>query len=98
MTIGDRWLTIEIVARTGASRRRVMRIDRRGLVIALNSEPEKGKANAELVEFVARELKVPRTAIAIVRGETSRHKTIRIGSCDASVVAARLAILAGVEV
>ena len=97
IAIGDGFVTIEIVARPGASRRRIVRIDPRGLVIALNSAPEKGKANDELIEFLARELKVPRTAIAIIRGETSRRKTIRIGPCDGAAIAARLETLARTE-
>jgi uncharacterized protein len=94
ITIGDRVVTIEIVARPGASRRRIIRSDPRGLVIALTSAPEGGKANDELVQFLATELKVARSTIAIVRGATSRRKTIRIGPCDAFAVAASLAILA----
>jgi uncharacterized protein (TIGR00251 family) len=92
--IGDGSVTIEIVARPGVSRRRIMRIDPRGLVIALNSAPEKGKANDELVDFLARELKVARSAITIVRGETSPRKTVRIVSGNPPAIAARLQALA----
>ncbi len=97
VTTGDRVVTVEIVARPGASRRRIIRDDPRGLVIALTSAPEKGKANDELVQFLATELRVARGTIAIVRGTTSRRKTIRIGPCDASAIATRLAILANPE-
>jgi len=92
--LGDGAVTIEIVARPGASRRRIVRIDPRGLVIALNAAPEKGKANDELIDFLARELKVARSAIAIVRGETSRRKTVRIASGNPAAIAARLEALA----
>lgn len=40
--------------------------------------PEKGKANAEVVRFLAAEFKVPRTAVEIVAGETSHTKQVRI--------------------
>lgn len=86
-------MTIEIVVRPGASRRGIVRLDPRGLIIALNSAPEKGKANDELTEFLARELKVARTSIAIVRGERSRRKTMRIESCDPISIASRLETL-----
>ena len=97
ITIGDRVVTLEIVARPGASRRRIIRDDPRGLVIALTSAPEKGKANDELIQFLATELKVARSVFTFVRGATSHLKTIRIGPCDASAVAASLAILANPE-
>jgi uncharacterized protein len=87
---GKDWVTIEIVARPGASHRGIVRLDPRGLTIALNAAPEKGKANDELIEYLARELKVARSAIVIVRGETSRRKTVRIEPCAATEIASRL--------
>jgi uncharacterized protein len=93
LTLGGDRVTIEIVARPGASRAGIVRLDPRGLIIALNAAPEKGKANDELIEYLARELKVARSAIAIIRGETSRRKTVRIEPCDAVAIAARLQAL-----
>jgi uncharacterized protein len=83
-------VTIEIVARPGVSTRRIVRLDPRGLVVTLNAAPEKGKANDELINFLAREIKIPKSAIAIVRGATSRRKTVRIEPCDPAAIAARL--------
>ena len=97
ITLGDRFVTIEIVARPSASRQRIVRLDPRGLVIALNSAPDKGKANDELIEYLARVLKVARGAIEVVRGQTSRRKTLRIGPGDTTAIAARLDALARPE-
>ena len=94
ITLGDGFVTIEIVARPSASRQGIVRLDPRGLVIALNSAPDKGKANDELIDFLARTLKVARGTVEIVRGQTSRRKTLRVGPCDTSAVAARLDALA----
>ena len=94
LTFGEGQVKLEIVVLPRASRRGIVRLDPRGLIIALNSAPEKGKANDELIEYLARELKIARSAIAIVRGETSRRKTVRIEPCDAAAIAARLEALA----
>ena len=83
-------LTIHVVARPGASRRRIVSIDPRGVVVALNSPPEKGRANDELIDFLARITSLPRSTITIVRGDTSRHKTIRITVRDPVKVASAL--------
>ena len=40
--------------------------------------PEKGKANRELIEFLAQKLGVAKTRIHIVSGETSALKRIRV--------------------
>jgi uncharacterized protein (TIGR00251 family) len=40
--------------------------------------PEQGKANKALVALLSKSLKVPKSTITIVSGETSRQKIIRI--------------------
>lgn len=42
--------------------------------------PEKGKANEELVRFLAREFSVPRAQIAILAGASSHAKLVRISA------------------
>ncbi len=81
---------IEVTARPGASRRGVIGVTGDRLVVAINSPPDKGKANDELVEYLAREMRVPKSALLIVRGETSRRKTIRVVTHEPTKVAARL--------
>jgi uncharacterized protein (TIGR00251 family) len=44
----------------------------------VHSPPEDGKANAELIETLARHLGVKRRHVSIVSGETSRHKIIEV--------------------
>jgi uncharacterized protein (TIGR00251 family) len=48
------------------------------LRIRLAAPPVDGKANAELVRFLARAAGVPRAAVAVVRGQSARSKTVRI--------------------
>jgi len=51
--------------------------DKGGIIkCALKSAPEKGKANNELIGYLSSLLGVPKKAVAIVRGETDRTKTI----------------------
>ena len=60
------------------------------LKIRLNAPPVDGKANAALIEFLADELDVSRSSLAITAGETSRQKTIRIRGLDATTIQSRL--------
>ncbi len=83
-------VTVRVVARPGASRQRILRVEPRGLLVALNSPPEKGRANDELIEYLARIASVPRLTITIVRGDTSRHKTLRMTVRDPAKVASAL--------
>lgn len=48
------------------------------LQVKVAAPPEKGKANKELIDFLSERLGVRKSAITIIRGETSRHKIINI--------------------
>lgn len=46
--------------------------------IRIKAVPEKGKANAELIKFLSKELSVPRDKISIISGKTEQLKLIKI--------------------
>ena len=48
------------------------------LKIRLAAPPVDGKANAELLRFLADAFEVPLRNVTLLRGETSRQKTVRI--------------------
>jgi len=81
---------IDVTARPGASRRGVLGVTADRLIVGINSRPENGKANDELIDYLAREMRVPRSALLIVSGATSRRKTIRIVTHEPARVASRL--------
>ena len=83
-------VTIEITVRPGSSRRGATGTVAGRLVIAVNSAPDKGKANDELVDYLADTLRLPKSSVMIVRGATSRRKTIRIITHEAAKTIARL--------
>jgi uncharacterized protein len=59
-------------------------------VVRLNTPPVEGAANAELVDVLADTLGLPRRCVAIVAGERSRHKRVRVAGLDSATVDARL--------
>jgi uncharacterized protein len=48
------------------------------LKLRLAAPPVEGKANAELIRFLADAFGVPQRNIVLLRGETSRAKTVRV--------------------
>ncbi len=48
------------------------------LKIRLKAQPIEGQANEELIRFIATQMKLPKKRISVVRGLTSRQKTIEI--------------------
>lgn len=46
--------------------------------IALKAQPEKGKANIELISYLAKEFKLQKEQIQIISGKTARVKLLKI--------------------
>ncbi|HSM35055.1 MAG TPA: DUF167 domain-containing protein [Longimicrobiales bacterium] len=55
------------------------------LRVRLAAPPVDGKANAALIRFLSSALSVPRAEIRIVRGESSRSKTVEVDAPPADV-------------
>lgn len=67
---------IHVVPR--ASKTRIAGVVEARLKVQLNAPPVDGEANLALVRLLADALGVRKSAVAIVSGETSRHKRVRI--------------------
>lgn len=64
---------------------------RTALAVRLRAPPVEGAANRALVEFLAAELGVARSAVRLVAGEKSRIKTVAIAGISPERMAERLA-------
>lgn len=93
LTVSSDFVTLQVLAQPGKSKAGFVRSDPRGLVVALNAPPQGGRANDELIGLLSRALKVPRSAFALIRGTTSRAKTIRIETANPPALAARIRAL-----
>ncbi|MDI1250209.1 MAG: DUF167 domain-containing protein [Lacunisphaera sp.] len=50
-----------------------------------------GRANEALLEFLAAELRLPKRAVTLIRGDKSRHKVVRLDGLTLAEAKARLA-------
>lgn len=71
-------LVLTLHVQPGAARTEVAGRHGDALKVRVASPPVDGKANAALLRFVAEAFGVPLAQVALVRGETSRRKTVRI--------------------
>ncbi len=69
-------LTLHIQPR--ASKNEICGIQDNALKVRLTSPPVEGAANKLCREFLADLFSVPKSAVEIVSGETSRHKRVRV--------------------
>ena len=61
------------------------------LVLRLNAPPVEGKANKAAVDFLAEYFGVSRSAVVLLRGESSRHKIFQIVGLESDVLERKLA-------
>ena len=57
------------------------------LKAAVTAVPERGAANAALIELLARSWRLPKTGLAVVSGATDRNKVVEIAGGDAALAA-----------
>lgn len=62
------------------------------LKIKVTAPPVDGAANLALVDFLAETLGCPRSAVQIVRGQASRHKTVAIAGIGVAEALAKLKV------
>ena len=64
------------------------------LKISLNTVPEKGKANRDLLNFLAEKLHISKQALSIISGLTDHYKKIYLNIPQTTENDAKLALLA----
>lgn len=74
-------LIIKLKISPNASKNEIIKSDD-GVKVKITAQPIDGKANKCLVEFLSKHFKIPKTSIEILRGETSKEKTLLIKVYD----------------
>jgi uncharacterized protein (TIGR00251 family) len=94
---GDGCLCLTIHVQPRASRTGLCGIHGDSLKLAITAPPVEGKANKEVIAFLAAFLKIPKKDITIISGAQSRTKRCRITSLSEIEVRARIASAIGTE-
>ena len=89
---GDLQLTVHV--QPGAKTTSCAGIHGDALKIRLHAPPVDGKANQALVAWLAKTLSCPQSTIALIRGQTSRRKTLSIHTEQADALSRQLQALA----
>ncbi|MGL5030922.1 MAG: DUF167 family protein YggU [Aeromonas sp.] len=71
-------LVLHLVIQPKASRDQIIGLHGEELKVAITAPPVDGQANSHLIKFLAKQFKVAKGQVTIVRGELGRHKTVAI--------------------
>ena len=76
--IVDQHVSLNVYAKPNAKKTALLEISKDALHVALHAQPKEGEANQELILFIAKLFKIPKTQITLLRGQESRHKQLRV--------------------
>jgi uncharacterized protein (TIGR00251 family) len=69
---------VEILVKTNSKKQGIEKLADDRFKVSLTSEPEKGKANRELLEVLSKFFGIYQSRIDIVSGKTSKRKKVKI--------------------
>jgi uncharacterized protein (TIGR00251 family) len=71
-------IALKIKVSPNAQRDSIANVANDELIIKINAAPEKGRANAALIAFMAKTFKIAKRDIIIASGESARRKLLRM--------------------
>ncbi len=71
-------MKIKVKVKPNAKKDEIKEIEKDYFEIRVTVVPEKGKANKRVIELLSKYLKVPKSRIKLVKGETSREKLFEV--------------------
>lgn len=80
--IEKNYVVLSVYAKPNAKKSALLAIADEALHIALHAKPQDGEANKELIQFLSKQFKIPKSHCELIRGESSRHKQIRVPLSD----------------
>jgi len=84
-------ITVDVLVQPRASRAKLGPVHDGRLKVSVTAPPVDGEANAAVIELFAKRLGVPRSAVEVVAGASSRRKTLRIAGVTAAQLEALIA-------
>jgi uncharacterized protein (TIGR00251 family) len=88
VTPGSVRITVRVQPRS--ARDRVVGVYAGALKVQVTAPPVEGAANQAVVDLLAAWLRVPRRAVSVIRGQSSRDKVLEIASGDPAAMAQRI--------
>jgi uncharacterized protein (TIGR00251 family) len=76
--IKDGYVTFNIKVQPNSSKNSFSQVLHDGLKINIKAPPVEGEANEELIEFLSKSFKTPKSSIEIKSGKKSKRKSVRL--------------------
>lgn len=81
MTKQEKGLILKLKIVPNSSKNEIIKTEE-GLKVKITAQPIEGKANKALIDFLSKTFKISKSSFEIIKGETSKEKTILIKCKD----------------
>jgi len=81
---------LRVRVQPGASRNEVIIAADGTFKVKIAAPPSRGAANRELIKFLSKLLKVPRSSVRIMSGERARDKVVKVDGVPSSQISKKL--------
>ena len=81
-------IVLPVRAQPGAKKNTIMGIHNGMLKIAVTAPPEDGRANAAIIQLLARQLGLSKSRVQLLSGATHRHKKFLLVGLDSNALLA----------
>lgn len=71
---------LRLTVQPKSSRDQIVGIHANRLKVRITAPPVDGKANSHLIKYLAKLFRVSKSQVSIERGETSKHKQVRVNN------------------
>ena len=88
-------ILLSVYAQPRASRTGISGLHDGRVKVALRAPPVDGKANAELVRYLADQLGIPKSHVVLMAGASGRRKRVLVEGVTAEVLVERLGLSVG---
>ena len=86
----DGLVVLSLKVQPRASRNEISEVVGQELKVRITAPPVDSAANEALLRFLSEKLDCPASSVRVIRGATSRHKTIAVSGLDYSTIVQRL--------
>ncbi len=77
-TVDSEYVTLSLIVTPRSSKNSFSRVEPQGIRVKIKAPPVEGEANKELVKFLSKRFKIPKSEIEIISGHNSRYKRVRM--------------------
>ncbi|HVF84489.1 MAG TPA: DUF167 domain-containing protein, partial [Abditibacteriaceae bacterium] len=93
----DKGILMDLRVRPRGRGNKIEGVREGAVLLSVTAAPENGKANAAVIDFLAKTLRTAKSSLLIERGQSSRNQTVRVADLTEAEVRELLSLVLSLE-